>query len=98
MATKRKRAPKEKVQQGHLEGLEPPRIKAIDDAADTYYEVMMERCKLSKEEYEAQTALLEVMMKENLTRYVYDGKVVTMTSTTKIKVKPNKEEAEVSEA
>lgn len=39
-----------RAKQPKLPGMEPESIKAIDDAADTYYDVMTERCKLSKEE------------------------------------------------
>jgi hypothetical protein len=60
-----------------LPGMEPPRIKEIDDAATYYYEVMMDRVEKSKEEDEAKTQLIEKMAKNNLERYkTSDGLVV----------------------
>lgn len=89
-ATKAPKQPKPK--QGHLPGLEPPRIKAIDDAAETYFEVMTDRCKLSKEEDEAKDNLIDCMLKAGQTRYVTaDGLTVDVTNKSNVKVKRRKD-------
>ena len=88
----RKRTPKAK--QGYLEGMDPPRIKAIDDAADTYYDVMQERCRLSKEEDEAKDNLIDKMKESGVDRYeTPDGLIVTITAKSNVKVKRKKEES-----
>ena len=33
-------ARKPKAKQGHLDGMDPPRVKKVDDRADAYFEVM----------------------------------------------------------
>ncbi len=90
-----RRPRKEKVKQGHLRGLEPVSIKAIDDAAEAYYDVMMERVKLSKEEDETKTALIEAMIGNGQTLYEYDhnGTVrqVILVSKSNVKVKKKTE-------
>lgn len=77
-----------KQKQGFLPDMEPPSIKAIDDAADIYYDAMQERVKLSREEDEAKDNLIDKMKEHGLDRYeTADGKVVTVTSKSNIKVK-----------
>ena len=77
-----------RVRQGHLAGLEPPRIKKIDDAAEVYYDVMTARCKLTKEEDEAKDNLIDKMKEHQVDRYeTPDGLVVTVTSKSNVKVK-----------
>lgn len=89
-AAKKPRAPR--LRQDSLPGMETPRIKAIDDAAATYYEVMMDRCKLSKEEDEAKDSLIDKMKENGVDRYeTADGLVVTVTSKSNIKVKRRKD-------
>ena len=64
------------------------RIRAVDDAADNYYEVMQERCVLSKEEDEKKTALIEIMKEHGIDRYeTADGLVVTITAKSNVKCK-----------
>src|SRR5437868_2195040 len=43
------------------QSMEPPHHADIDAAAENYYEVMMDRCKLSKEEDEKKDALIDKM-------------------------------------
>ena len=92
MATKTKAKSKARrkvpAEQLHIEGTEPPRIKAIDDKAAAYYEVMMERVALSKDEDEAKSNLIEVMVKHGETHYeTRNGFVVTVTSKSGVKCK-----------
>ena len=81
-------ATKTRHRQGHLNGLEPPRIKQLDDAAEVYYDVMQARCKLAKEEDEAKDNLTDKMKEHQVDRYeTQDGLVVTVTSKSNVKVK-----------
>lgn len=91
-AAKKPRKPRDKAKQGHLDGMAPPSIPSIDQAAENYYEVMMDRVKLSKEEDQAKDALINEMNVNSLQRYEYDGKVVMLVSTSKVKIKKTKEE------
>jgi hypothetical protein len=72
----------------------PPSIPELDAAADTYFEVMQDRCRLSKEEDDAKTQLIERMRAHGVERYeTRDGLVVTVTSKSNCKVK-RKQDAE----
>ena len=87
---KKKREPRAKKQ--FLPGMEPPSHKDIDAAADNYYEVMMERVKLSKDEAEAMQALIDKMNQHGIDRYECPhGLVVTVISKLKCKVKKKKD-------
>ena len=92
MARRKKPAAEPDMEQGFIsEDMKPPRIKAIDQAAKVYYGVMIERVTLSKEEDEAKDALIDEMHKAELKFYeCFDGKVVTLTEKTGLKVKPKK--------
>jgi hypothetical protein len=90
MARQRTKKPKQAFLS---EDLAPPIIKPIEDAADTYYDVMVERCKLSKEEDEAKDNLIDKMKEHGVERYVTrDGKVVTVTNKSNVRVKKKDEE------
>lgn len=79
---------KRRAKQGHLNGMEPPSHRDIDDAADNYFEVMTDRCKLSKEEDEKKTCLIETMRSHGLDRYeTPDGLIVTVTAKSNVKAK-----------
>lgn len=95
MATKaKKRRPRPKrLRQQRLPGLEPDSHKDIDAAADHYYETMMERVGMSKEEDEAKTALIEKMKEHGCDRYeTPDGLVVTVLNKSNLKCKKKKDE------
>ncbi len=86
--TKRKRGRPKKAKQGFLPGTEPEFIAALDDAADTYYDAMQERCRLSKEEDEAKDNLIDKMKEHRLERYITsDGKIVAVVNKSNVKVK-----------
>ena len=77
-----------KPRQKHLPGLKPPSIPALDEAAETYYEVMIERCKLSKDEDAAKDNLIDRMKQHDVERYeTPDGLVVTLTSKSNVRAK-----------
>lgn len=55
--------------QDELPGVERPKIKEVEDAAEAYEEARDERMKLTEEETEAQVALVEVMKKHKVKVY-----------------------------
>ena len=81
-------ARKAKAKQGRLDGMEPESIREIDDAAENYFDVMQDRCKLSKEEDEAKDALIDKMKENRLDRYeTPDGLIVSVTSKSNVRCK-----------
>jgi hypothetical protein len=96
---KRKAKPAEPVEQPFLNGMEPPRIKAIDQAAKIYHRVKMERVALSKEEDEAKDNLIDKMKEHDMQLYeTPDGMIVTLTATSNVKTKmKNKGDSEEGE-
>jgi hypothetical protein len=97
MATKaRKPRPKrDKAKQGHLQGMEPPSIPAIDDAADAYRECRTERMTLTETEAELQAKLLALMHENKLKTYVYGDPpfVCNVVELEKVKVRKQKAES-----
>ena len=97
---KKKKPRKPRVKQDVLDDpvFVQQRIRAVDDAADNYYEVMQERCVLSKEEDEKKTALIEIMKEHGIDRYeTADGLVVTITAKSNVKCKKKKDVEEVTD-
>ena len=79
---------KEGVEQGYLEGQEPPRIKAIDQAAKIYHNAKKDRMALSEEEDQAKDNLIDKMKEHDLQYYeTPDGMIVTLTATSNVKTK-----------
>lgn len=71
-----------------IPGTEPGGIAELDGAADTYYDAMMERTRLSKEEHEAKDALIDKMKENGLTVYeTTDGLVVRVVDHSNVKCK-----------
>ena len=81
-----------RAKQQHLPGMAPPSIPELDAAAENYDRVKNRRVKLTDEETEAQAVLLAAMKKHKLTVYEYDGKLVVLSATEKVRVKPKKDE------
>jgi len=81
-----------KLKQGHIEGMEPPVIQEVEDAAENYYSLNDKSWKLRGKVEEARDALLEVMKKNDLTTYEYDNKIVSVTEKEIVKVKKRKAE------
>lgn len=101
-ATVKKRTGKppreKKPKQQFLPGLAPPSVPAIDQAADTYYETMMQRVELSKEEDTAKDNLIDKMKEYSLDRYeTPQGLIVSVTATSNVKCKRKKQAPEPSE-
>jgi hypothetical protein len=94
MATKTRKRVKQKA----FDGMEEPTHRDIDDAADTYYESMLERQRLSAEEHEAKDNLLLKMTEHGLERYkMPDGKTVEVLSNKNVRIKKAKDAAEEPE-
>jgi hypothetical protein len=96
MATNRarsRRAKNPRSKQPYLHpDMEPPHIPEIDAAADTYYEAMAERQRLTNEETAAKDNLLSVMKNNGQTRYeTPDGLIVIVLSTEAVKCKKKKD-------
>jgi len=79
-----------KVKQAHLDGMDPPTITEIDDAAETYYSLNDKSWKMRGKVEEARDALLEIMKKHELTTYEYENKIVSVEEKEVVKVKNKK--------
>ena len=80
----------EKVKQEHLEGMEPPTVEEIEEAAEKYYGLNDKSWKMRGKVEEARDELLEVMNKHEMTTYSYDNKEITVTDKRVVKVKKKK--------
>ena len=95
---KKKTAEEPPVEQGHLEGMAPSRIKAIDQAAKIYHNAKKERMSLTEEEDQAKDNLIDKMKEHDLQIYqTPDGLIVTLTATSNVKTKQKNKEAENDE-
>lgn len=92
---KTKRPPRtRRPKRGFLPGMEPISNPAIDAATDHYFDVMTERCKLSKQEHEAKDGLIDAMNTAGLHQYeTPDGLVVTLLNQSNVKCKKKKDTA-----
>lgn len=89
---KKKAAPAE---QGYLPEMEPPRIKAIDQAAKIYHQAKVDRMALSEEEDQAKDNLIDKMKEHDLQIYECPGGlIVTLTATSNVKTKLKHKESE----
>jgi hypothetical protein len=80
------------ARQKRLPGMEEETVAALEDAAHTYYDAMMERVKLSEEEAEAKDNLIERMKEHGRDRYeTADGFVVSVLSKSNVKMKKKKD-------
>jgi hypothetical protein len=76
-----------------LPGMEDLSIPAIDQAAETYCSIRNERMSLTEQEAEAAAALLAQMHEHNQREYRYDGKIVFIAGSEKVRVRKSKEES-----
>ena len=67
--------------------MEPPKIKAIEDAAEAYIEIRNKRMDLSKKEHDARVGLEAIMKSNKQTEYHFDSYIVVLLKTEKAKVK-----------
>lgn len=95
MPTATKKRPK-RGKQLRFEGMEPPSVPALDDAAETYYEAIQHRVRLSREEKDAKINLIEKMKENGVDRYeTPDGLIVTVLSKSNVACK-KKDDAEAN--
>ena len=92
METKEKtKGKKKKVE--YLPGMAPPSIKEIDVQALRYVNCRDERMGMLKDEVDQQGKLEELLKKHGLNSYEFDGLVVEITASTKVKVRKKKDDA-----
>ncbi len=97
MAVKEKkpRPKRVKAKQGFLPDMEPERLPVLDEAAEVYYDAMLERVALSNKEAEAKDSLIEKMIELGKASYTTpDGLVITATSKTNVAVKKKDDKKE----
>lgn len=76
------------AKQGRLEGMVPPEIKEVSEAAETLREVRTERMDLTQREVKAADDLLAVMKKNKIREYRMENTLfVVEAGKTKVKVK-----------
>lgn len=92
--TKPEADPKEspRVKQGSLPEMEPPSIPEIEEAADGYVKARNAWQRKHQPMMEAQEILHDAMRKHKQKRYDFDGKIVEIVGSEKVKVKSAKEE------
>lgn len=91
-ATKKKpKGKKPRLRQAHLDGMEPPSIKAIDAAAEAYVDVRDERMSLGKQEKERKAILHALMKQHNLSVYEFGDNKVELDVKEKVRVRKAKE-------
>lgn len=89
-ATATAEKPKRRPKQQHIPGMEPPTIREIEDAAETYVTYRDARMRAGESEQQAAANLLSLMHKNNLTEYEYEGRKVLIAQLEKVKVKKAK--------
>jgi hypothetical protein len=85
------RKPKQTEIQG--EGFKPKTIPQIEEAAEEYVELRDNRMAIQEKETAASERLTFLLHQHKLTCYRYDGKLVTLVPTEKVKVKTDKDES-----
>lgn len=74
-------------------GVSQPKIKAVDEAMENLLAARSKRMKFAEQEKEAQTLLVELFHKHDLTHYSFDDTVYELVDIEKIKrVKKDGEE------
>lgn len=88
-----------KAKQGKLPGMEEPTIKEVEEAADLYYVKKNKRIKLSAEEKDSKVNLIEIMLKNNLTKYkTEDGLIVNLVNKSNVTCRTaDEEEGDINE-
>ncbi len=84
-----KKGTKANQEQQFIPGTEPPRIKAIDSAAEKYVNLRDDRTQMAEVEADAREKLRELMVKHELTEYRTPSgyKVVREAGEEKVKVR-----------
>jgi hypothetical protein len=84
---------KPKLRQQYFDGMEPPRVKEIDRAAESYVEVRNEWQTLGVTMAERKEKLHALMTKHQLKNYAFDGMEVEVTMIEGVKVRKAKAES-----
>lgn len=80
-----------KSKQGWIDGMEPPSIPELDDAADELADVRAQRMALTDAEAKSADRLMLLMKKHKLRVYEYgEGRRVEIVGTEKVKVRKAK--------
>lgn len=93
---KPKKSPKKRAsrpprpKQGYLPTMEPDSFPEIDRLADSYRDIRDERMEMTKEEVKAADKLEIAMKSHGLQTYEYDGQIVRLQQTEKVKVEKKK--------
>ncbi len=72
--------------QTELKGVERPKIAEIENAADDYVRFRDKHKALGEEKKAAAEVLVMAMQRAKLTKYRYDGQIITLLEVEKIKV------------
>ncbi len=75
-------------------GLERPANKKIEEAADEYADLRDQRMAVLAKEIAAKEKLLFIMHQHKLTTYKYDGRIVELLPTEKVKVRDEDDESD----
>lgn len=77
-----------KLKQQFLDGMAPPSVPELDDAAEAYFDSKKERQELSQDEKDKKVSLIEKMVAHGLTRYESrDGLIVDLLSKSNVTCK-----------
>ena len=80
--------------QGELKGVERPKLRDVEEAADDYIKVRDKRKELLEEMKADCERLIVAMRRNKITRYAFDGYVIALEELEKINVKSVKEDDE----
>lgn len=73
-------------QQSELKGLERPKVREIEQAADDYVRFRDKHKALGEEKKGAAEVLVAAMRRAKLDKYRYDGRVITLLEVDKVKI------------
>lgn len=79
------------AKQKYMEGMEPPSIPALDEAAEDYRKKRDARMRMGEKESDAQDNLIAVMREHKVETYIYDDFKVFIDVKEKAKVKRKKD-------
>jgi hypothetical protein len=85
--------PRTRAKQTLIPGAEPDSIPAIDEVAEQYVMFRDARMQNLVKEIEEGDKLQALMIEHKLKIYEFDGQIVTLAETIKVKVKKKKEKA-----
>lgn len=87
------KTPRSKEKQSFIPGTEPPKIKAIEDAAAKYVDFRDARMEAGEEEIKLKAKLIDAMKEHKLSTYNFDGYMVELIHLDEDQVKVKKQRA-----